>query len=103
MHWDVWGVLVRGSTSGWELVMSFPGQFIHHWSPPDIQLLPLAPRSGLHVTVATSQSMVLTGQLDQVRVLDRFQSLVELGTCLCQHSKTFPVIWVAETTWVQQP
>ena len=49
------GSLSRGSSSDQGLVMSFSGCLIHHWSPPDTQLSPMASRSDLHVTVATSQ------------------------------------------------
>ena len=33
------------SKSAWGLAMSFSGQLVLHWSPPDTQLSPVAPRS----------------------------------------------------------
>ena len=82
--------------------MSFPGQLIHHWSPPEAQLSSLAPKTCLYVTAATARVTALTGWLKQVRLVNRFQTLSELGTCLSQHAEIFPVDWVEETTWIQQ-
>ena len=54
------------------------------------EIFSVAPRSHLHVTVATQQAMALTGKLNQVRVTYGFQHLIELGACLFQYVKTFP-------------
>ena len=95
---DTWGVQVGVVSLIGGLFMSFSGQLIHYWSPPDTQHSPVAPRCYLHVIMATPQAMVLTGCLNQVRVTGKYQTLGELGPCLFQHTKTFPVDWAEETT-----
>ena len=68
--------------------MSVSRQLIQHWSQPDTKILSVASCSSLHVTVATPWATALTGQLNQVRVANRFQTLREPRTCLSQHVKT---------------
>ena len=85
----------KDSTSRGGLV-AFLGMTLPLLVPTGTQLSLVAPCGYLYVVKATSLTMALTGQLNQVRVTSEPQTLNELGICLYQHVKSAPADWAEE-------
>lgn len=73
------------------------------WSSPVTQLSLVAPHSScMHAAVATPWATALTGQQNQVRVANGFETLNNAGTFSSQHTKTALVDQAEEISMTQR-